>query len=91
MSRDGTASLARYRDRGVDHPGDRHSVAGRTGSAAALPQLDPGWSAVSGFAALDVLGDEHVAVEDPDQVIRGDRLDRLPDQHDRHPVAEPAE
>jgi hypothetical protein len=39
---------------------------------------------------LHVLGDQHVTVEDPHQMLRGDGLDWFPSQHDRHPVAEPA-
>ena len=43
-----------------------------------------------GFAALHVLGDQHLTVEDPHQMLGGHRLDRLPGQHDRHPIPKPA-
>ncbi len=42
-----------------------------------------------GLAALHMLGDQHIAVEDPDQMLRHHRLHRLPGQHDRHPIPEP--
>ena len=58
--------------------------------AAALPQPDLLALAGVGFAALHVFGDQHVTVEDPHQMLRGDRLHRLPGQHNRHPVTEPA-
>jgi hypothetical protein len=40
---------------------------------------------------LDVFSDEHLTVEDSHQMIGGDRLDRLPSQHDRHPILKPAQ
>jgi hypothetical protein len=69
-------------------PQDGHPVGGAPRPTAALPQPDLLLAGV-GFAALDVLGDQHVTVEDPYQMVRGDGLDRLPGQHDRHPIAEP--
>ena len=75
---------------GVHHPGDGQPVGGASRTTAALPQPELLLRVAGvGFAALHVLGDQHVTVEDPHQMIGGDRLDRLPGQHDRHPIAEP--
>jgi hypothetical protein len=74
----------------IDHPVHHHPVGGPAGPAAALPQF--GFAgATLGLAALDMLGDQHLTMEDPHQMIGGDRLDRLPGQHDRHPIFKPAQ
>ncbi len=39
-----------------------------------------------GLAPLDMLGDQHVAVEDPNQMLGRDGLDRFSGEHDRHPI-----
>ena len=53
--------------------------------------LPPRLEILLGFAALHVFGDQHLTVEDPHQMLRCHRLDRLPGQHDRHPIPKPAQ
>jgi hypothetical protein len=62
---------------GVDYSGHAHSFAGLPGTAAALSQWKVLVAAGVGFTPLDMLGDQDVAVEDADQVLGGDGLDRL--------------
>ena len=81
------ASRAGSRGRGQGSAG--RPTAQRLWTTAALPQPRLLVPAI-GFAALDMLSDQHLTVEDPHQMLRGDRLHRLPGQHDRHPVVGPS-
>jgi len=36
-----------------------------------------------------MFGDQYLTMKDSHQMLRGDGLDRLPGQHDRHAVTEP--
>ena len=74
---------------GVDHPGHGQPVGGSRTADVAGRCRTCGLGCRVGFAALHMLGDQHVTVEDPHQVIGGHRLDRLSGQHDRHPIPEP--
>jgi len=74
---------------GVHHPGHGHPVGRPPWPPAALPQPDLLLIATVGFAALHMFGDQHLTMKDPHQMLRGYRLDRLPGQHDRHPIPKP--
>ena len=58
----------------------RHPVGSAPGPAAALPQPNLLLLAGVGFAALHMLSDQHVTVEDPHQMLRGHGLNRFPGQ-----------
>src|ERR1700752_2714541 len=57
---------------GVDYSGHAHPLAGRPSAAAALSQRNILAAADVGLAPLDMLGDQHVAVEDPNQMLGRD-------------------
>jgi hypothetical protein len=64
--------------RPVRHPGHHRPAGGRPGTPTALPQLLRLFGV--GSTSLDVFGDQHLTVEDPDQMLGGDRLHRFPSQ-----------
>jgi hypothetical protein len=70
--------------------GHHHPVGRPPRPAAALPQPNLLLIAGVGFAALHMLGDQYLTVENPHQMVGRHGLDRLPRQHDRHPIPEPA-